>query len=273
MGGRSMRRPEVAHEFQKIKSRASKMEERKVKKSVPDGHPEEITNSDYPSLIHLFNNSKERKLSNKDIKPVVNDVKESTEESKNAQGYVFPKRLSSIYSNSSIIIINSPILFQSESILLKINQYMSYKEFIVFFTSSKNIYNKKLLHKIQVEMILKGLGSKKRKSLWLYKCKILYNMTLYKRYYSAPSRHAAEIAKDITRTFDQRHIFCNDPTNYNKLQRVLHAFAVKHPEIGYVQGLNFVAGNLLILFPEEVMYLLKSSFHFWHWRVFVFIID
>jgi len=268
MGGRSMKRPEVTSEFQKVKHQSSKMEERKVKKNFPDKNPEEIANSEYPSLVHLFNDPKERKVSNKNIKPVNNNVKQGTEESKNTVGYVFPKRLSSIYCNSSIIITNNHTLFQSEFILLKIKQYLSYEEFIVFFTSSKDIYNKKVLNKIQAEMILKGLDNNKRKSLWLHKCKILYNMMgskdVYKRYYSTPSGDAVEIKKDITRTFDHRHTFCNDTDNYNKLQRVLHAFAVKHPEIGYVQGLNFVVGNLLIQFPEEVMCFLNTSFLFGH---------
>jgi hypothetical protein len=37
-----------------------------------------------------------------------------------------------------------------------------------------------------------------------------------------------------------------------RLRRVLRCFAASHPQIGYCQGLNFVAGLLLLQFSNDV---------------------
>ena len=123
--------------------------------------------------------------------------------------------------------------------------------------TSKQVYNAKLLRKVQLDMIVSGLSRRARKKLWRQKCQIhklkQNDSKNYEYYCNTPTACDHEIDKDITRTFTQNHQFCGDISNYKKLQRILHAFAAKHPEVGYIQGLNFVAGNLLLLFPEEVI--------------------
>lgn len=54
-----------------------------------------------------------------------------------------------------------------------------------------------------------------------------------------------QIAKDIDRTYPG-HPFFNSPENKKSFERVLKAFAFEFPKIGYTQGLNFLAGFLLI---------------------------
>ena len=64
------------------------------------------------------------------------------------------------------------------------------------------------------------------------------------------------IERDLHRTFPDNIHFKPDLPTYegpllNPLRRVLQAFAVYCPEVGYCQSLNFLAGLLLLFLPEE----------------------
>ena len=137
-------------------------------------------------------------------------------------------------------------------IVEEVQKYLVYKEFVAFIMISKQLYNKKLLEKYQARLLLVGLSAEKRKKYWIVKCQIKEDESAYKYYCFAPNNWDLDIDKDITRTFSQKHQFRKSFSNYKKLSRLLHAFAVKYPEIGYIQGLNYLCGNLLLLFPEQV---------------------
>ena len=74
---------------------------------------------------------------------------------------------------------------------------------------------------------------------------------------SVSDREAIE--RDLNRTFPDCIHFKPDPPLtpttetplLSSLRRVLSAFAVHHPRIGYCQSLNFIAGLLLLFLPEE----------------------
>mmetsp|Transcript_14815 Transcript_14815/g.12619 ORF Transcript_14815/g.12619 Transcript_14815/m.12619 type:complete len:114 (+) Transcript_14815:533-874(+) len=52
---------------------------------------------------------------------------------------------------------------------------------------------------------------------------------------------------DLPRTFPSLAIFNNkDSPIYENLQNVLDAFVIARPDIGYIQGMTFVAGLLLL---------------------------
>merc|ERR1719454_1942109 len=53
-----------------------------------------------------------------------------------------------------------------------------------------------------------------------------------------------QIELDIGRTFPQLPAF--DASREQQLGRVLRAYAVLHPDVGYCQGMNFVAGLLVL---------------------------
>lgn len=61
---------------------------------------------------------------------------------------------------------------------------------------------------------------------------------------------SGDIVKDLDRTYPG-HSFFEHSSNISALQRVLTAFAVRNPEVGYCQSMNFVAGMLLLHLPEE----------------------
>jgi hypothetical protein len=60
-----------------------------------------------------------------------------------------------------------------------------------------------------------------------------------------------DIEKDVDRTFPEHVYFGHSGRGEAVLRRVLQAFALHNPEIGYCQSLNFVAGMILILLEEE----------------------
>ncbi len=66
---------------------------------------------------------------------------------------------------------------------------------------------------------------------------------------------ADQIETDLNRTFPNNVFFSSDdPSNMQKsLFNVLVAFANRNPDVGYCQGLNYVAGLLLIVTRDEEM--------------------
>lgn len=58
-----------------------------------------------------------------------------------------------------------------------------------------------------------------------------------------------QIEKDLHRTFPRHHLM--DRSGRLALRRTLAAYALHNPEVGYCQGMNFVAGLLLMFMDEE----------------------
>ena len=56
-----------------------------------------------------------------------------------------------------------------------------------------------------------------------------------------------EISRDISRTFPYLHSFSeDDQPGRTGLKKILHAITAAYPHVGYCQGMNFVAGVLLL---------------------------
>ncbi|KAG9152473.1 hypothetical protein Leryth_024516 [Lithospermum erythrorhizon] len=64
-----------------------------------------------------------------------------------------------------------------------------------------------------------------------------------------PEKWKAQIEKDLPRTFPGHPAL--DDNGRNALRRVLTAYARHNPSVGYCQAMNFFAGLLLLLMPEE----------------------
>ena len=58
-----------------------------------------------------------------------------------------------------------------------------------------------------------------------------------------------QVEKDLPRTFPAHPLL--EGVGRDALRRVLLAYARYNPKVGYCQGLNFLAGLLLLLMPEE----------------------
>ncbi|XP_057801390.1 uncharacterized protein LOC131016707 isoform X2 [Salvia miltiorrhiza] len=64
-----------------------------------------------------------------------------------------------------------------------------------------------------------------------------------------PEKLKKQIEKDLPRTFPG-HPALNE-NGRNSLRRVLSAYALHNPSVGYCQAMNFFAGLLLLMMPEE----------------------
>jgi len=60
-----------------------------------------------------------------------------------------------------------------------------------------------------------------------------------------------QVLKDVPRTFPGHPRFSGPLGLSNALRRVLLAYSRRNPSVGYCQGMNFVAGFLLLHMPEE----------------------
>lgn len=61
-----------------------------------------------------------------------------------------------------------------------------------------------------------------------------------------PEEVAGAIDRDVHRTFPKQPMFAAGSTGRDALRRVLRAYAVLDGEVAYVQGMNFLAGMLLL---------------------------
>ncbi|KAF8821934.1 TBC domain-containing protein [Cardiosporidium cionae] len=109
-------------------------------------------------------------------------------------------------------------------------------------------------------LIRKGIPKDLRVTVWSH-ClgsDILQskNQNVYERLAAAPlldKAAADQIELDIPRTFPNNKAYKNH-TGEDSLRRVLRAFAAYKPHIGYCQSLNFIAGTLLLVLPEELAF-------------------
>lgn len=65
---------------------------------------------------------------------------------------------------------------------------------------------------------------------------------------------AEQVKKDLGRTFPLRRYFCDRGAGQRALERILVTFAKYDPRVGYVQGMNFLAGALLFHASEAAAF-------------------
>lgn len=147
---------------------------------------------------------------------------------------------------------------KEKCVIRRLRELLVYKDFYAYMLTSRQLFSVGQLRRLQVRMIARGIAKGTKRRLWQCKCQVnavrLREKHAYEYFCCLPTAADHDIDKDINRTFCVDHQFCKDSGNYKKLRRLLHAFATKNPDIGYLQGLNFIVGNLLLLFPEEVHY-------------------
>jgi hypothetical protein len=65
---------------------------------------------------------------------------------------------------------------------------------------------------------------------------------------------AQDIELDLGRAFADSDAAINTPEGRATLRRVLRAYALRNPSVGYCQGMNFIAGLLLLAVSEETAF-------------------
>ncbi|CAG5012284.1 unnamed protein product [Parnassius apollo] len=116
------------------------------------------------------------------------------------------------------------------------------------------------------ELVVNGIPESLRGELWsVFSGSILQkaqNKGLYAKLVNEAlsSRNQAndEIERDLHRSLPEHPAFQND-VGISALRRVLCAYALKNPTIGYCQAMNIVASVLLIYCPEEQAFWLLAT--------------
>ncbi|CAH0720664.1 unnamed protein product, partial [Brenthis ino] len=116
------------------------------------------------------------------------------------------------------------------------------------------------------ELVVNGIPESLRGELWsVFSGSILQkvqNKGSYERWVNEAlsSKNTAndEIERDLHRSLPEHPAFQND-IGISALRRVLCAYALKNPTIGYCQAMNIVASVLLIYCPEEQAFWLLAT--------------
>jgi len=68
----------------------------------------------------------------------------------------------------------------------------------------------------------------------------------------------------LDRTFPHLQYFLKGNEGYFKLEKLLRAISIYYKKLGYVQGMNFIVGTILLNFQnDEVMYSNNLKDAFW----------
>lgn len=122
--------------------------------------------------------------------------------------------------------------------------------------NGENLSNFKHLYKDFTKLVQNGVPMKYRTKIWseLTGSKNLMTPSeYYKLVYETKANEEAEsqIELDLYRTMPFNIFFKDNGPGLKKLENILIAFSRKYPNIGYCQGMNFIAANLLLVYPNE----------------------
>jgi len=153
---------------------------------------------------------------------------------------------------TSISLLNDKIVIE------RLKEYLCFKDYLSFLLTSKRIYAKRRIESKIEHVLIYGLTQNQRIKYWAFKCELneLTNESFYEKYKRQQPSLTYEMARDVERTFAFNHSFMSCPRNKIKLENVLRAFLAKNRDIGYIQGISFIAGNLLQAYNEHVIYLI-----------------
>ena len=143
-------------------------------------------------------------------------------------------------------------------------KFMDKKSLLVLSSLNKTFYNnlRKKIYKFFYDKIIKNNGNrdyilKILSSLQKYASSNLKsnnknNLKIkYDNYKRCKSKYDLIIVQDISRTFPLEPNFSVNSINYKKLYNILTAYSNFNKNIGYAQGLNFLAARSIILFKNE----------------------
>ncbi|USW57264.1 Putative Rab-GTPase-TBC domain-containing protein [Septoria linicola] len=106
-------------------------------------------------------------------------------------------------------------------------------------------------------LVLGGIPMRFRHAIWmeLLNTQAIMQPDGYKYYLElenedSDSSEVDAILKDVPRTLTSKYDYYAEK-GYDRLRRLLVAFVSKYPGLGYTQGLNMIAGYLLLAIPDE----------------------
>ena len=174
-----------------------------------------------------------------------------------------PKKPQHIINNKNILYE----IIESNKILQILYSFCEFDNNLLnkFCLLSKNIYKKikPLIYQRISSIIFKynennNTKNKIKKYLMKNNSSLmkLSSTILHKKYtdliFENNNKYDVDIRKDLTRTFPDNILFKYGNTYYNKLYHILTAYSNFNKNIGYIQGLNFLAANIIYFFEDEI---------------------
>lgn len=113
-------------------------------------------------------------------------------------------------------------------------------------------------HKMELlnRLVVSGIPMRLRHPIWMELSNTygIMQPDAYKYYLNLRDnedpREIDAILKDVPRTLTSKYDYYAEK-GYDRLRKVLVAFVSKYPGLGYTQGLNMIAGYLLLAIPDE----------------------
>ena len=119
------------------------------------------------------------------------------------------------------------------------------------------IYEKIKLKIIEINKSSNHLNNAIKKSIFIYTplsklSKVVLQKNYFDLLYEVNEKYEVDIKKDLLRTMPDDISFKYGKENYNKLYHILSAYSNYNKNIGYAQGLNFLAAICLCIFKDEI---------------------
>jgi len=119
------------------------------------------------------------------------------------------------------------------------------------------IYEKIKLKIIEINQNSNNLNNIIKKSILIYTplsklSKVMLQKNYFDLLYEVNEKYEVDIKKDLLRTLPDDISFKYGKENYNKLYHILSAYSNYNKNIGYAQGLNFLAAICLCIFKDEI---------------------
>ncbi|KAJ3098526.1 GTPase-activating protein [Phlyctochytrium planicorne] len=130
--------------------------------------------------------------------------------------------------------------------------------------------------KILNKRLQQGIPDSIRGMVWQLMCKGSKSPELeatYKALLTRSSPHEKVIQRDLGRTFPKHtHFAASGPgTGQDSLFNILRAYSMYDPEVGYCQGIAFIAGPLILNMPDEEAFcvLVKLMYDYGFRQIFI----
>lgn len=238
------------NEEKKLKENIKPIKTNKEIKSINDFYYEEELEEDYLIRDTSQSTNNITKIKSKKKNHIKNVLKHKTNLIKKQN-----KQLSSSLYLS---------LYKEENILYHIINFCNYNTLNKLCLLSKNYYKyiKPLIHKkikaniININKNNSGFNIIKKSVLQYTPLSSLSSVMLLKKYkdllYELNEKYDIEIKKDLLRTDPDNASFQYGKENYNKLYHILSAYSNYNKNIGYAQGLNFLASLCIYIYKNEI---------------------
>ena len=238
------------NEQKKIRENIKFNETNKVIKSINDFYYEEELEEDYLIRDTSQSTNNITKIKSKKKNNTKNLLKYKTNLIKKQN----KKLSSSLYLS----------LYKEENILYHIINFCNYNTLNKLCLLNKNYYKyiKPLIHKKIKDNIFNinknnsSFNIIKKSVLQYTPLSSLSSVMILKKYkdllYELNEKCDIEIKKDLLRTEPDNASFQYGKENYNKLYHILSAYSNYNKNIGYAQGLNFLASLCIYLYKNEI---------------------